>query len=380
MRLLINAIPLLGEESGISNYTRQVALAVSDCPREFDTTYFYGYPGRKLVAPPEGKYGSWLGSLKGLARKASLARRVSKKFLHWLNLAANAVHPRSWDCYFEPNFVFLPILRAERKVLTVHDFSCFRYPQWHPEERVRYMEKHFWRSVEEADHIITVSETIRQEAASMYGINPAKMTAIPNGVDHALFRPASREAQADLRHRYGLPESFILYVGALEPRKNLSNLLKAHASLPWPLKNRFPLLLIGSQGWINSDILDQIHRLAPHARLLGYVPKKDLPLFYSAAALFAYPSWYEGFGLPALEAMACGRAVITSTDPALRELCAGAALHSPAGDVEALSSQMLRLLEDETLRTSLEANAIQKAATYSWEASVSKHLQIFRSV
>lgn len=380
MRLIINAIPLLGEESGIGNYTRHIANAAAACPQEFDATFFYGYPSRKLARQREGSYGSWLASLKGLARKASLARRLTKKSLHWLNLAANVIRPRTWDCYFEPNFIFLPSLRAARKVLTIHDFSCFRYPQWHPPERVRHMEKNFWKSVAAADRIITVSETISREASSMFGIDPARMTVIANGVDHSIFRPATAGEQESLRRRYGLPERFLLYVGALEPRKNLANLLNAHSSLPLPLKRRFPLLLIGSQGWINADILEQAQRMAPYVRLLGYMPKKDLPLFYSAASLFAYPSWYEGFGLPALEAMACGRAVLTSTDPALQELCAGAALHAHAGDVDALAFQMRRLLEDDGLRIQLEQEAIKKAATYSWDNSMRSHLQVFRSL
>lgn len=377
MRLLINAIPLLGEESGIGNYTRHIAAAAASLPQEFETTFFYGYPGKKLVAPPDG--GSLLASIRGFARKAGLARRVAKKTLSLLNLAANAICPREWECYFEPNFVFLPTLRARRKILTVHDFSCFRYPQWHPVDRVAHMEKFFWQSVEQADHIITVSETIRQEGRSSYGMDIKKMTAIPNGVDHSLFRPFPAADLAGLRRKYGLPDQFVLYVGALEPRKNLVNLLRAHSALPVSLKKHYPLLLIGSHGWSNSEILDLAQRLAPHVRLLGYAPRQDLPLFFSAASLFAYPSWYEGFGLPALEAMACGRAVLTSADPALNELCGDAALHAEAGDVPALTEKMRELLEDDALRKKLEKRAIQKAAEYSWQASAARHLEIFRN-
>lgn len=380
MKLLINAIPLLGEESGIGNYTRQIATAASQLSDEFELTFFYGYPSRRLLPPPSGSYGSWLSSLRGLARNASLGRRICKKFLYWTNLAASAIRPRRWDCYFEPNFVLLPALQADKKVLTVHDFSCFRYPQWHPEERVRHMEKHFWPSIEKADHIITVSETIRKEACEMFGLDPAKITAIPNGVDHSRYKPVCAEAQKSLRQRYGLPQNFILYVGALEPRKNLLNLLSAHANLPQPLKQRYPLILIGSRGWNNQAIMEQIHRQAPYTRLLGYVAASDLPVFYSAASLFVYPSWYEGFGLPALEAMACGRPVLTSTDAALQELCGDAAHYVHPADQAALTSGMERLLEDAPLAEELAARALKRAAAYSWSESSARHMRVFKSL
>ncbi|MBD5641924.1 MAG: glycosyltransferase family 4 protein [Desulfovibrio sp.] len=375
---MINTISLLGEESGIGTYTRQIA---SGCQTDnIELTLFYGYPSKKLIRPADGQYGSWLGSLKGLAKKISFGRKICIKVLHGVNVLANALFPQSWDCYFEPNFVLLPTLHAERKVITAHDFSCFRYPQWHPVERVRYMEKFFWRSVAQADHVITPSETIRQEGINMFGIDPGRITAIPNGVDHSHFYPRSVSVQQELRKRYGLPPQFILYVGALEPRKNLANLIHAHAALPEALRRAYPLLLIGSQGWNNEEIMRLIRLNASYTRLLGYVPRSDLPAFYSAASLFAYPSWYEGFGLPALEAMACGRAVLTSQASALVEFSAGAALHARADDINDMALKMRELLENTQLRNQLEQKAPELAARYSWTRSAQKHLDVFKSL
>lgn len=374
MRLIINAIPLLGEESGIGNYTRQIASAALAEPAA-DITFFYGYLSRKLPAPAPAS--SWLTSLGGLARKGSLCRRLAKKAMTVANSIGNALHPQTWDCYFEPNFVLLPTINARRSIITIHDFSCFRYPQWHPADRVAYMRKQFWQSVTRASHIITVSEAIREEASRMYNIAPDRLTAIPNGVDHSLFRPASAEAITALRQRYGLPEHFILYVGAFEPRKNICNLLKAHALLPQALRSRFPLILVGTQGWNNDEIMDMLHQQASHARHIGHIPLADLPVFYSAADIFAYPSWYEGFGLPVLEAMACGRAVLASDIPALLELCQGAALHTPPADVDNMAVCMRRLLEDASLREQLEKAARKRAADFSWAQCAKKHMRLF---
>lgn len=375
MRLIINAIPLLGDESGIGNYTRHIALAAQ--AGADDTTFFYGYPSKKLAPPSTSS--SWLASLSGLARKGSFCRRMAKKTLALANSVGSALHPQTWDCYFEPNFVLLPTINARRFIITIHDFSCFRYPQWHPADRVAYMQRQFWPSVARASHIITVSEAIREEAMRMYNIDGARMTAIPNGVDHDMFKPATEDQKDDLRRRYGLPRRFILYVGAFEPRKNLCNLLLAHRALPRHFREAYPLLLVGAQGWNNAEIMDMLHREAAHARLIGHVPLADLPLFYSASTIFAYPSWYEGFGLPALEAMACGKAALVSDIPALAELCQDAALMAPPADVDAMSHGLRQLLEDESLRQTLEAAAIRRAADFSWEKSARAHLAVFHA-
>lgn len=378
VRLLINAIPLLGEESGIGNYTREIGAYCleNDC----DVTFFYGYHSKRLREAPKKGYGSWLGTLKGVARKGSFPRRLAKKTLHLINAAANMINPTTWDCYFEPNFVLLPTLHANHSVITVHDFSCFRYPQWHPAERVGYMEKFFWKSVEKAEHLVTVSQTVRQEAIDMFGLDASKITAIPNGVNHAQFYPRDISEIMGLRKKYGLPEAFILYVGALEPRKNLCNLVRAHALLPENLQRAFPLLLIGSQGWHNDDLFELLRKNARHVRLLGHVPNADLPIFYSACSLFAYPSWYEGFGLPVLEAMTCGKAVLVSDTPALTELYGGAGKHANPADPEMIAARLRELLEDEQQRHLLEKKALLRAARFGWRQSAKAHLELFQKL
>lgn len=321
-----------------------------------------------------------MGNLGGLARKGSLARKICKKILKLANHTTNIIRPVTWDCYFEPNFLLLPSIKTKHAVITVHDFSCFRFPQWHPIERVRYMEKYFWKSVNQADHIITVSETIRQEAINTFGINPNTITTIPNGVDHTLFKPESGKGRIALQNIYALPEHFVLYVGTLEPRKNLANLIRAHALLPCALRKRFPLVIVGSQGWNNSEIMSLIQTHAAFTRLIGYVPRAHLPLLYTAATIFAYPSSYEGFGLPVVEAMACGKAILSSTDPALTALSQGAALNAPPEDIEAMAAHMQLLLEDVQLRKNLENKALELASAYSWNDSGLKHMQLFEKI
>lgn len=372
MKLLINAVPLLGEQTGVGNYARQIAEAAYGP----DTTFFYGYYSKSL--PENSSKAKLVNQVRQLAKKGTLLRRICKKGLALGNLTFNYLLNRVYDCYFEPNFLLLPSMRANHAVITIHDFSCFLYPQWHPIERVRQMEKNLWHSVERADMVITVSESIRREAVKKYGIPAEKIRAIPNGVNHALYQPAALEAKAALRKKYDLPPEFLLFVGAVEPRKNLVGLLRAHAALPQALKQRFPLIFAGSSGWNNEEIFNMMR--AGGVRFLGYLPERDLVTLYGCASLFAYPSWYEGFGLPVLEAMACGCPVLASDDPALVELSAGCARHEAAEDTDGMRDALLELLEDEDARSAQTLAGLERARDFDWRKSAASHLRLFGEV
>ena len=377
MKLCINSIPLLGAPTGVGNYAWQMARAVADDQEHFDPTYFYGYCSRNLPSTATEGMNTPLGKIKQrLARQKGL-RRMAKKVLTLADSFRNSLYSKIYDCYFEPNFILLPGIRSRRAVLTAHDFSCFLYPQWHPQERVRHMEKHFRASLERADNVITVSEAMRQEAIELFGLQPERVLTIHNGVDHGRFYPHTTADAVRLLTKRALPEHFILFVGTVEPRKNLENLLLAHNLLPTRLKRRFPLVLVGAEGWNNTTILQQIEAMTPHVRLLGYVPLEELPALYTAATLFAYPSWYEGFGLPVVEAMACGCPVLTSDHAALVEVCGDAAVHTPPGDPEAMSHCLCELLENADLRTALRTRGLERAALFSWKTSARQHRELF---
>lgn len=372
MKLLINAIPLLGQQTGVGNYARYVAEAALGP----ETTFFYGYYSKTL--PGHNPKTRFIQQIRQIARKRSIFRRICKKGLTLGNLAFNYLFDSVYDCYFEPNFLLLPPIRARHSVITIHDFSCFQYPQWHPAERVRQMENQLWKSAERADRIITVSESIRKEAIEKYGLPAGKVTVIPNGVNHDLFQPASQPARDVLLRKYDLPREFVLFVGAVEPRKNLKGLIEAYSALPESLKRKFPLIFAGSCGWNNEEIIGLMQK--GRIRFLGYLPENDLSTLYSCATLLVYPSWYEGFGLPVLEAMACGCPVLASTDAALRELSDNSACHVQPGDIAAMSNALRELLEDENRRRELSLAGLARAQAFDWDKSAMRHLRLFGEV
>jgi glycosyltransferase involved in cell wall biosynthesis len=219
-------------------------------------------------------------------------------------------------------------------------------------------------SVRRARRVIAVSESTKNDLVKIYGISPAKIDVVHNGVD-ASFQPLPADQVASFRQQKRLPDRFILFVGTLEPRKNIVRLIEAYAMLP---KERPPLVLVGGKGWFYDEIFARVEELelTGDVRFAGFVPAEELPLWYNAADLFVYPSIYEGFGLPALEAMACGTAVITSTASSLPEVVGEAGQLVDPADTDAMANAMAQVLAKSDLQQEMIAAGLAQAAGFSW--------------
>lgn len=263
-------------------------------------------------------------------------------------------------------------------IVTVHDLSFLRHPDRLSSRRRFYLEVAVKRSARRAAKVIAVSESTRDDLLELLCIPEDRVTVIPLGVDPS-FRPLptdpNRPSPLD-----GRP--YILHVGTLEPRKNLNVLVRAFASLRERRSIPHALALVGARGWSYQPIFDLVTSLGlqDHVRLVDYVGPGELPLWYTGADLFAFPSVYEGFGLPVLEAMACGLPVVTTDSSSLRELAADAALLVEPGSSEALEEAMRQILEDGALRDRLRAKGLERAARYSWEATARETARVYEAV
>jgi glycosyltransferase involved in cell wall biosynthesis len=261
-------------------------------------------------------------------------------------------------------------------VVTVHDLSFLFYPHSFRSLRRSYLRVFARMSVRRARRVIAVSESTKHDLVEIYGISPAKIDVVHNGVD-ASFQPLPADQVDVFRQQRGLPERFVLFVGTLEPRKNIVSLIEAYAKLP---KERPPLVLVGGKGWFYDEIFCRVEalELTDEVHFAGFVPAEDLPLWYNAADLFVYPSMYEGFGLPPLEAMACGTAVITSTASSLPEVVGKAGQLVDPTDTDALATAMEQVLGDRDLQQQMQAAGLVQAGDFSWEKAAQQTVDSYR--
>jgi len=261
-------------------------------------------------------------------------------------------------------------------IVTVHDLSFLLFPRGFRGWNRRYLRALTGLSVRRARRVVAVSESTRQDLVRLYGLDPGRVDVVHNGVD-AAFRPLPAAEVAAFRARKGLPERFLLFVGTLEPRKNIVRLVEAYARLPEP---RVPLILVGGKGWFYEEILVRVEELelADEVWFVGYVPAEELPYWYNAAEVLAYPSLYEGFGLPALEAMACGTPVVTSSTSSLPEVVGQAGVMVEPTDVAALAAALRQVLDDAALRDRMRTAGLAQAARFSWPETARATAAVYR--
>lgn len=287
-----------------------------------------------------------------------------------------------WACrgkiFHGPNY-FLPAC-ADIGVATIHDLSVFKYPETHPIERIKQFEREFTKTISRAAHLITDTETTRQEVIEFLSWPVDKITAVPLGVS-ADFKPRSEEMLTPYLNNLGLTaNSYSLCVSTMEPRKKIGNLLQAYQRLPHDTRQHMPLVLAGGAGWLSDALHDEIERCSRQGWLqyLGFVPEADLPLLYAGARLFVYPSAYEGFGLPVLEAMASGTPVVAANVSTLPEITHGAAILTNPDDIEKFANDIERALYDCSWIASTKALGLKVASEYSWERCVQQTVSVYK--
>jgi glycosyltransferase involved in cell wall biosynthesis len=274
------------------------------------------------------------------------------------------------DLLHGPDFL-VPRRRRWPAVVTIHDLAFVRYPQILTPDSRRYYAQ-VARVVPTVERVICDSAHTAADAQALLGVPRDRLRVVH--LAPTLCTPPDASALAAVRARYRLPPSFLLYLGTLEPRKNLLTLLGAVARLPAaPL-----LVLAGPRGWLDAPVLAAAARLGERVRLLGPVPAADLPALYAAATAFVFPSLYEGFGLPPLEAMAMGTPVVAARTSSLPEVLGEAALFVPPLDVAAWAEALRRIVDDAALRAELRQRGLAQAARYSWPRTAAATLAVYR--
>jgi glycosyltransferase involved in cell wall biosynthesis len=372
MKICIDVSAAAHRRAGLGRYALELTRALVE-QGEHDYLAFYHQRGQAHLDPP-------IDSLPQLTTRLSVKPwRLAAMLAHWFGVPQDALFP-GVDLFHATEHL-LPRLRRIRSVFTLHDL-IFRFdPGSHlPLNRI-YLSTMMPRFLHAADAVIAVSECSQRDAVRLYGTPAEKIHVIPEGVD-ARFKPVSQQQVDRVRARYHLPEQFILSVGTIEPRKNLPILFEVLASrreqgfAPWPL------VIAGKPGWLYEPILACVTELGLQdlVRLTGFFPDDDLPALYNAAALLAMPSRYEGFGLPVLEAMACGTPVVCSNTSSLPEVAGEAALLASPDDARVWADAIACVMSDEALRSQLRQRGYTQAARFSWEQAARRTADLYRHV
>lgn len=306
-------------------------------------------------------------------------------------------HPLSdlWDNLYLPLYIkikkvhllFSPAYRAPlwksnfKLVITIHDLSPFLVPQTFPKRFKSYMQQIIKRGIYQADHIIAVSNSAMENILHNFpDLPPQKITAIPHGLEEFARKDFPAETIKNVESKYGIIEPFIFYLGTIEPRKNLERLINAYEIFTTWRKDVPLLVLGGKKGWLSEGIYQRAMLLKDKIRFTGFIEEEDLPVLYSRASLFVFPSLYEGFGLPLLEAMSFGVPIIASDIPTNREVLGEAGYYFPAEDVEALAKCLTKLWDDEKLRMELSEVGRKKIEDYSWDKAARKLKSVFEEM
>jgi glycosyltransferase involved in cell wall biosynthesis len=367
MRIAIDARKI--HDYGIGTYVRNVLkqLALQDTTNEYvlicrpDRCAMVRELGPNFTAVPDG----------------SAPYSLAEQFTVPMDLRRHKV-----DLLHEPHYVLPPLVPC-RAVVTIHDCIHLRFPQYLPHRLAHtYARAFLWTATHQANRIITVSEASKRDILQYFRIPPEKIEVIYNGIDERFWMPPDADEMGRVSERYQLTSQFILYAGNIKPHKNLERLIEAFHQLRRSGFDELKLLIIGDEISKYATLRRAVHRykLHKHVRFFGFVSDQTLAALYRLAAVFVFPSLYEGFGLPPLEAMASGTPVVTSNVSSLPEVVGDAALLIDPYSPEAIANGIRMVLTDPVLREDLRTRGLARAKEFSWARSVERVRAIYAEV
>ncbi len=362
MKIGVESSALARRKTGVGYYTFHLLKATAKLlPQDqFCLTYFTGEPHRPDLSEPNVK--AW---------PIKFPLKIFKLFEYY---SAGLIYDRlaklKADLFLFPNYMHYRLRDCPRSIVFVYDLSFIKSPEYFPGRFRRYLARKTPVYINRAETVVTLAEATKQAIVEQYGTNPAKVHVINPGLDHQLYRPAKPEVIDQVKKKLRISGDYLLYLGTIEPRKNIEGIIQGYLNLPSDVRDRYQLVLAGGKGWLDQAIDDLIKQV-PGGRLVrtGYVSDEDKPALYSGATLFLYPSHYEGWGMQILEAMACGTPVITADNSSLPEAGGRAASFIKADSAGQLTGEIKRLLSDEAGRLAMAQAGLEHAAKFNWEKS-----------
>lgn len=371
MRIGLDGFPLASPKTGVGHYTFELARAMAELAPQHQFEFISPLP----YTPESGV------ALKSISNLTAVNPQTNSITRRWWSIGLPRYLKRNPVDIFHGTNYEVPLWNRKRNLLTVHDLSVFTHQDKHEPDIARRARRRLPIMLRAAAMIITPTEAVKCELSERFKIDSDRIAVTPEA-PRGNFHPQPAADSAVVRKRLGIVDNFILFVGTIEPRKNLLSLVRAFEDILRETDQRPQLVIAGGEGWLSEELHRLLSRIdfGDRLRLTGYLDDEDLRALYSCCKLFVYPSLYEGFGLPPLEAMACGAPVIASRIPALIEtLGENARLVDPL-DENALAGSIIELLNDEIARQSLSSAGLRHANNFSWTETARRTLEIYRRV
>ncbi len=381
LNILIDGRPLINQRAGIGRYTYQLIRALFD-EKISHQIYLFGLQhGEHYIHIRDKSDIEGIEKLIETQKKQEIPfpfRKVTRLFKSMISNMKKQpkINVSIWTDFLGE------VYSGNKSIITIHDMSYHHYPQYTWPGHEGDLQAHLKDHANKADLIMCISENTKKDVMNILGIPENKIWVTYMGVSEEFKYYRDKSIMNNFRQRSGLPERFILFVGTMEPRKNLIRLIEAYYLLLSHYNIKEPLVIVGGKGWKNDFLYQRIKELKIEDKLIitGYVSDEDLPLYYNAATVFAYPSLYEGFGIPVIEAMACGVPVVTSNVSSLPEVAGDAAVLVNPEEPEEIAAAIYRIMIDEDLYESLREKGFKQASKFTWEACAKKTLEAISHV
>jgi glycosyltransferase involved in cell wall biosynthesis len=373
MRIGLDGIPLASLRTGIGHYTSELAHNLARIAPANEIELISPVP--IMAATNEDDL---VGQDDGTELPSNLHVVRTGTHLFWWTAGLPLYLRQASLSIFHGTNYDIPLWGRAKKVVTIHDLSLLLHPETHPANLVRRARRRLPLMAKASSMIFTATESVKREICEHLRVEAGKVAVTPYA-PRRNFRPLPREQTVEVRKRLNIAPDFLLFVGTIEPRKNLVTLVKALDEILRTTTWRPQLVIAGKVGWLSDELFSYIQQsgVAEHIRFIGYVSDQDLRALYSSCRMCVYPSLYEGFGLPPLEAMACGAPVITSRIPSIMETVGTAASLVSPTDVQGLAQAITELLEDENKRSHFASAGIQRAAEFTWEKTARATLDVY---
>jgi len=376
LKIAIDTSFALGEKSGTGEYSNQLVKYLSKADKDNKYTifpfftYIYNHDFKQYKPKLPNNFKIFLND-------------VPKKIIDFIWLKAKflkRLYTPRFDVFHSTTFSIPPSYMYKKLIVTIYDLSFYTHPQFHLKANVDHCYKGTLEAIKKADTIIAISENTKRDLINYFDCPEEKIEVTYLGYDKSFDKKIPANDRKAILHKYKIQKPFIFHLGSLEPRKNTLGLIKAYRLLPKKLQEGYSLIIGGGRGWKNNEIIEYVrkHRLDKKIKLVGYIPEKNLPAFYQEAKCFVYPSFYEGFGIPPLEAMASGCPTLVSNVSSLPEICEKASLYCQPNNVEDLSAKLKKVLLSNNKEKITEG--FKQVKYFSWNIAAKKTNNLYNNL